>query len=97
MIEDRLSHPVTTFAAPYGHTTPRLREAIAESYACAVGTRMAKTSAASDRYDLPRIDMWYFRNRDRWRAYVDGSTTYFTMRQMLRRVRITARVGSGMR
>jgi peptidoglycan/xylan/chitin deacetylase (PgdA/CDA1 family) len=86
-IEDRLGSPVVSFAAPYGRITPELRAHASQSFQCAVGTRMATATAVSDRYDLPRIDMWYFRSQARWNAYLDGARTYFTVRQMLRRVR----------
>lgn len=93
-LEDRLQIPVTSFAPPYGHTTPTIRDIIAQSYTCAVGTRLARATPASDRYDLPRIDMWYFRNYARWRAYLDGATRYFTVRQILRNVRMSAGLGA---
>jgi peptidoglycan/xylan/chitin deacetylase (PgdA/CDA1 family) len=95
-IEDRIASPVVSFAAPYGHITPALRAHLSQSFQCAVGTSMASATAASDRYDLPRIDMWYFRSQARWRAYLDGARTYFAVRQMARRVR-TARFSSGRR
>lgn len=95
-IEDRIESPVVSFAAPYGHITPTLRTHVSRSFRCAVGTAMASATAASDRYDLPRIDMWYFRSQARWRAYLDGARTYFAMRQGLRRVR-TSRLSSGVR
>ena len=86
-IEGRIGSPVVSFAAPYAHITPELRAHVSRSFQCAVGTSMASATAASDRYDLPRIDMWYFRNLARWQAYLDGARTYFVVRQALRRVR----------
>ena len=93
-IEEGARCRVTSFAAPYGRTTPAIRQTIASLYDCAVGTRMARASAASDRHDLPRIDMWYFRDRARWSAYLDGSMTYFTIRQLLRNVRLASGLGA---
>jgi hypothetical protein len=90
-IEDRLGSPVVSFAAPYGRITPELRAHASQSFQCAVGTRMAIATAASDRYDLPRIDMWYFRSQARWSAYLDGARTYFAVRQVFRRVRLSVR------
>jgi hypothetical protein len=41
----------------------------------------------SDLFDLPRIEMWYFRNIERWRRYVSqGWTPYFALRRALRAV-----------
>jgi peptidoglycan/xylan/chitin deacetylase (PgdA/CDA1 family) len=94
-LETRARCTVTSFAAPYGHTTPALRAKIARFYQCAVGTTMARATVTSDPYDLPRVDMWYFRDRARWRAYVNGSMTYFTIRKLLRRARIAAGMGAG--
>jgi peptidoglycan/xylan/chitin deacetylase (PgdA/CDA1 family) len=86
-IEQHARCRVSSFAAPYGQSTPALRQQIARCYACAVGTTMAQATWASDRYDLPRIEMWYFRHPARWRAYLEGSMSYFNVRCALRRVR----------
>ena len=94
-LETRARCNVTSFAAPYGHTTPAIRATIGRFYECAVGTTMAKASAASDRYDLPRVDMWYFRDPARWRAYLNGSMMYFTIRKVLRDARIAMGMGAG--
>jgi peptidoglycan/xylan/chitin deacetylase (PgdA/CDA1 family) len=90
-IEDRVGSAVVSFAAPYGRTTSKLRAHISRSFQSAVGTAMAAATSASDRYDLPRIDMWYFRSTGRWSAYLDGARTYFAVRQALRTVRLTVR------
>lgn len=94
-IEDRIGAPVVSFAAPYGRITPALREHVSRSFQCAVGSDMAVATAASDRYDLPRIDMWYFRNQERWSAYLDGARAYFAVRRALRRVRASTRLPAG--
>jgi peptidoglycan/xylan/chitin deacetylase (PgdA/CDA1 family) len=96
-LEARAHCTVTSFAAPYGHTTPAIRATIARFYGCAVGTTMAKANALSDRYDLPRVDMWYFRDPSRWRAYLNGSMTYFRVRKVLRQARIAMGMGAGTR
>jgi peptidoglycan/xylan/chitin deacetylase (PgdA/CDA1 family) len=87
VLEDRLRTAVVSFAAPYGLSTPTIRREIAREYRGAVGTTLARATTASDAFDLPRIDMWYFRSVRRWRAYLEGARTYFTLRQALRRVR----------
>jgi peptidoglycan/xylan/chitin deacetylase (PgdA/CDA1 family) len=88
LIEDRIGRPVTSFAPPYGKTSAALRQEIRCHYRAAVGTHLARARLRSDLYDLPRIEMWYFRNPERWRAYLKGRAQgYFTLRQTLRAVR----------
>jgi peptidoglycan/xylan/chitin deacetylase (PgdA/CDA1 family) len=89
-IETHARCSVTSFAAPYGRTSPAVRQEIAHNYECAVGTRLAAARSDSDPYDLPRIEMWYFRDPTRWRAYLKGATAYFTARRILRQLRQTA-------
>jgi peptidoglycan/xylan/chitin deacetylase (PgdA/CDA1 family) len=90
-IEDQLGRPVTSFAAPYGRTTRAVRAEIGRHYAAAVSTRLARVRPASDPHDLPRIEMWYFRNPRRWRAYLQGSArAYFNLRRVLRGLRTLA-------
>jgi peptidoglycan/xylan/chitin deacetylase (PgdA/CDA1 family) len=80
--------PAAGFAAPGGRTTPALRAEVAVHYDWCAGTRLDRAGADVDLYDLPRIEMWYFRNLRRWRQYVaDGWTPYFALRQGLRAVR----------
>jgi peptidoglycan/xylan/chitin deacetylase (PgdA/CDA1 family) len=79
---------VTSFAAPYGSTTRKLREEIKNSYRLAVGTRLAQAQPDSDPYDLPRIEMFYFQNPRHWRDYLEGrSKIYFNFRKALRALR----------
>jgi peptidoglycan/xylan/chitin deacetylase (PgdA/CDA1 family) len=91
MIERQIGSAVVSFAAPYGRISPKLRGYLSQTFGCAVGTAMSSATATSDRYDLPRIDMWYFRNGKRWRAYLDGARTYFAARRALRDVRRSVR------
>ena len=80
---------ITSFAAPYGRTTPALREVIRRHYDCAVGTTMQLVTRRSDRYDVPRIDMCYFDNLARWRAHLmRGPGLYFASRRLLRHARL---------
>jgi peptidoglycan/xylan/chitin deacetylase (PgdA/CDA1 family) len=93
-IEEQIGHPVTSFAAPYGRTNPMVRAAIRRHYQAAVGTKLARATQTSDPHNLPRIEMWYFRDARRWRSYLEGGARgYFLLRQMLRRAR--ALVGAG--
>lgn len=87
-IRDRLGREPTSFAPPYGASNARVREAIATSYGISVGTRLERAGRDSDRYDVPRIEMHYFRNLPRWRAYLEGRAEwYFEARRALRAVR----------
>ncbi len=96
-IEARARCEVTCFAAPYGRTTAAIRADIARFYCAAVGTRMDRADADSDRFDLPRIDMWYFRNPTRWRQYLEGAAAYFTLRRALRLGRLAVGRAAGLR
>lgn len=87
LIEDRIGRPVASFAAPYGRTTAAIRAELAKHYTAAVGTTLGPATPASDRFDLPRLEMWYFRSPDRWRAYLGGARGYLRLRQTLRQAR----------
>jgi peptidoglycan/xylan/chitin deacetylase (PgdA/CDA1 family) len=93
-IEDALGRPVTSFAAPYGRTTPAVRREIQRHFLSAVGTTFARVRPTSPLHDLPRVEMHYFRDPSRWRSYVSGgSQGYFLLRQVLRRARGLIREG----
>jgi peptidoglycan/xylan/chitin deacetylase (PgdA/CDA1 family) len=94
-IEDRTGASVTSFAAPYGRTTMAIRAEISRMYQRAVGTALGRTNDRSDRFDLPRIEMWYFRDPVRWRRHLEGATGYLAMRQALRRGRRLMRQHAG--
>jgi peptidoglycan/xylan/chitin deacetylase (PgdA/CDA1 family) len=83
---------VTCFAPPYGRLNTAVRAEVSKLYLAAVGTTMARTRRTSDVYNLPRIEMWYFRDERRWRAYLQGGAKgYFLYRQALRRLRMMAK------
>lgn len=83
----RLGAPVPAFAPPYGRSDARTRRELARHYDLAFGTRFARATRSSDRFDLPRIEMHYFRDLGRWRGYLQGDAAYFTGRRVLRAVR----------
>ena len=88
LIQERTGQAVITFAPPFGYSNPALRREIATRYACSMGTTMARAGADADLYDLPRIDMHYFRRIRHWRDFVaHGPTRYFARRRFLRRLR----------
>lgn len=94
MIEEFAGCRVTSFAPAYGKITPAIRAEVRHHYLASVGTVMAQVRRTSDVYDLPRIEMWYFRSERRWRAYLErGSRGYFILRKALRQVRSFAHGG----
>jgi peptidoglycan/xylan/chitin deacetylase (PgdA/CDA1 family) len=94
MIEELAGCHVTSFAPAYGKMSPAIRTEIRQHYLASVGTAMARARRTSDVYDLPRIEMWYFRGERRWRAYLAGGARgYFLLRKALRRVRSLAHGG----
>jgi hypothetical protein len=85
---------VTSFAPPYGKTNAAIRAEIRQHYRVAVGTTLARARHTSDVYNLPRIEMWYFRDPRRWRAYLEGRAEgYFFLRQALRHIRTLSTFG----
>ncbi|MEI8019931.1 MAG: polysaccharide deacetylase family protein [Schlesneria sp.] len=88
LIEERIGRPVVSFAPPFGRTNSDVRKVISRHYQAAVGTELGRAQPTSDLFDLPRIEMWYFRNLQRWRAYLlGGARGYFMIRQLLRKAR----------
>ena len=83
----RIGKPVEGFAAPYGRVSPDVVETIGRHYRIAFGTRLALPRRAEDRFDVPRIDMHYFRNRSHWAGLLQGRRSYLRVRQTLRAVR----------
>ncbi len=87
-IEQRTGRPVCSFAPPYGRSNGKVRAVLRTCYQVAVGTRLARADRSCDLFDLPRIEMHYFRDIGRWRAYLEGhGEAYFHGRRFLRRVR----------
>lgn len=87
-IDARLGRWPTAFAAPYGASNAAVRSAIARCYRLATGTTFARADRRGDPFDIPRIEMYYFRNLDRWRRHLDGrGEPYFRARKLLRGVK----------
>ncbi len=87
-IGERLGAAPKTFAPPYGRSNAKVRSAIARHYGISVGTRLARAGRTCNLYDVPRIEMHYFRDMERWRRYLEGcGEAYFLARRTLRRVR----------
>ncbi len=90
-IEDHTAVRVVSFAPPYGRSNGRLRNQIARHYLASAGTTLGRATSESDPFDLPRIEMWYFRDIKRWRYYVErGSSGYYSVRRLMRLARTVA-------
>ena len=87
----------TAFAPPYGASNPAVRSAIGRWFGCSVGTTFARANRADDVLDIPRIEMHYFRDPARWRAFLDGRAEwYFGVRRVLRGLgHVARRIGAG--
>ena len=87
-ISAMLGHKVRHFAAPYGASTPEIRQKIAQHHATNVSTILASASLTSDPHDLPRLEMFYFTNPFLWRHHLAGrGAPYLAARRMVRQVR----------
>jgi hypothetical protein len=62
-------------------------ESIGRHYRIAFGTRLALPKRGRDRFDIPRIDMHYFRDPKHWAGLLQGHRNYLRLRQALRAVR----------
>jgi peptidoglycan/xylan/chitin deacetylase (PgdA/CDA1 family) len=82
-----IDKPIEGFAAPYGRVSPVVVEVIARHYRAAFGTRLAVPRGGDSRFDLPRIDMHYFRDTKRWAGLLKGRRNYLRLRQSLRAMR----------
>jgi peptidoglycan/xylan/chitin deacetylase (PgdA/CDA1 family) len=90
-IEDRTGQKVTSFAAPFGRSDSEVMRFVRQYYRMAVGTKLAPALRDSEQYDVPRIEMWYFRQPRRWRALLRGeAATFLKARRCLRRLRAFA-------
>ncbi len=84
-LSSQIDSGVQTFAPPFGHTNPGVLRKIADYYDLSVGTRLARATRHDNIFDLPRIEIHYFRDLDRLRAHLRGSgEVYFKVRQGLR-------------
>lgn len=87
-LEDRLGREVRHFAPPYGRTNPETSRLIARHYRTSVSTRLASAGLETSRLDLPRLEMYYFRDVRRWQNHLAGlGGRYLAIRKMARAVR----------
>lgn len=70
-LETRLGKAAPHFAPPYGRSDQRVRSAISRHYTLSVGVRLDEARRDSPIDDLPRIEMFYYRDLNRWRAFLE--------------------------
>ena len=81
-------------APPYGSTSEAVRALLAHRFETAVGTALARATAASELADLPRLEMFYFTDPRRWQAELAGrGGPYLALRRTARRLRQQLQVG----
>jgi len=86
-LEEKLDREIRHFAPPYGATNGSVQARIAAHYDTSVGTRLDGANHASDRLDLPRIEMFYFSDMARWTHYLThNDTRYLAVRRAMRQV-----------
>ena len=84
-LESRLSRKTCYFAPPYGDSDKRVLAAISRHYDLSVGVRLNEARQSSPRFDLPRIEMHYYRNESNWRMFLKRKgRVYFNLRRVLR-------------
>lgn len=71
VIQEKLGQPVETFAYPYGFVDPRVAGVAAGAYRAACTTRLDRTGG-EPMERLSRIDTYYFRSIEAFRAMVEG-------------------------
>lgn len=92
-IEERLGKKCLHFAAPYGRAADAAQRQIRTQYQTSAGTRLAQADLRSDLFDLPRLEMYYFQEMDRWQAHLAGEgSAYLRRRRIFRNVRA---IGTG--
>lgn len=90
-IGKKLGRLPLSFAPPYGRAGERERGLIRRHFEISFGTRFQRAGRHDDLYDIPRIEMHYFRDPHRWRAFLERrSEWYFVARRALRNVRALA-------
>jgi peptidoglycan/xylan/chitin deacetylase (PgdA/CDA1 family) len=94
-LEDALGRAVEAFAYPYGSCTPAIRKLVEQQFRLACGTSLGYVTPECDRFNLPRLDMYYLRRRFWYsRLMTLDGRAYVALRRLLRAARGRARHGS---
>lgn len=87
-LEEKLGMPVRHFAPPYGRNNELVRKIAARHYSLSVGVSLGEARRTSPIQDLPRIEMYYYRDFNQWRAFLEGKgSLYMQMRRAARCLR----------
>ncbi|HEY6929572.1 MAG TPA: polysaccharide deacetylase family protein [Thermoanaerobaculia bacterium] len=87
-VESRLGTRPRLFAYPGGRADGRCRRIAAARFEAAFGTRHARMSDGDDRFDIPRIETYYFRDRRRFEHLLSPRIDRrLASRRLLRRLR----------
>lgn len=62
LIEEQLDHKIFDFAYPYGKYNSTIKEYVRQFFASACSTRNGQVTAASDSYEIERIEIAYLNN-----------------------------------
>jgi peptidoglycan/xylan/chitin deacetylase (PgdA/CDA1 family) len=91
-LETQLQRSVLAFAPPFGRATAAIRSVIREYYCLSFGTVLGRATRGSDAWQLPRVEMHYFRHPARWRTHLSGGGHWWlAARRSLRAVRQASR------
>ena len=83
----RLDQKPAHFAPPYGLANLRVQQAISKLYKTSVGTRLATATLDSPIHDLPRLEMFYFKDIARWKRHLAGKGAgYLASRRVKRKI-----------
>lgn len=93
-LAQQLGRPARAFAAPYGCVNRDVLADLARVYEIGFGTRFRRALPARDAYDVPRIEMHYFRSPRRWRKFLEGANAYFQTQRALRALRLAVLGGA---
>jgi peptidoglycan/xylan/chitin deacetylase (PgdA/CDA1 family) len=87
-IEQRLARPVRWLAYPYGSCSAGVCSSAARHFELAVGTSLRFVSPAASRMNLPRLDMYYFRDKSSLsRLFSPATRGYVELRNAAREAR----------
>ncbi len=87
-LQQQLGVPVESFAPPLGRFPEGLMPLLTPNYQRAVGTRLGRCQNNTNPYELPRIEMWYYRDPHQWSKFLQGQgESYLRWRRWLRALR----------
>lgn len=95
-LRDRLGREIDTFAYPYGLADARTRAVVAAEFRAACGVRLGTARPSSDRFRLPRVDVFYLRRPLAFRLFPGpAGDLYLKLRGVGRACRGLVRGGTG--